>query len=143
MIISNKNKFIFIKNYKTAGSSIESALFPTLNSMDIIAPTVHYPGINAFGNFDQKTMIHLPELMREKYIEKKWKYFAHMPAWLIKERLGDSIFNNFFKFAILRNPWDLIVSHYKWQNMPNNHNANKQSFDEIINQLPTEHPYSV
>ena len=42
MIISHKYRFIFIKNYKTAGSSIESYLHPYLGDDDIIAQTEDY-----------------------------------------------------------------------------------------------------
>ena len=39
MIISFKYKFIFIKTYKTAGSSIESYLYQFLNTNDVYAHT--------------------------------------------------------------------------------------------------------
>ena len=45
MIISHKYRFIFIKNYKTAGSS-ESYLHPYLGDDDIIAQTEDYLGRN-------------------------------------------------------------------------------------------------
>ena len=56
MIISFKYKFIFVKNYKTAGSSIETYLYNYLNSQDIIAQTREYNGIKYLGNFDNKSL---------------------------------------------------------------------------------------
>ena len=56
MIVSFKYKFIFVKTYKTAGSSIESYLYNFLNSYDIIAQTEDYKGINCWGDFDSKDL---------------------------------------------------------------------------------------
>ena len=46
-----------------------------------------------------------------------------MPAWLVKERLEElsnkinyDIFKNFFKFGVVRNPYDALVSDYYWRN---------------------------
>ena len=49
MIISFKYKFIFIKTYKTAGSSIESYLYQFLDTSDVIAHTVDNNGAGAFN----------------------------------------------------------------------------------------------
>ena len=70
------------------------------------------------------------------------KYFAHMPIWLVKERLEHlsnklnyDIFKNFYKFGVIRNPFDMIVSHYYWQNSPNNKNSKPTTFKEILKTL--------
>ena len=59
-----------------------------------------------------------------------------MPAWLIKDRLDIyskklkfDIFNNFYKFAVIRNPFDLIVSDYFWRK--NSNILKEKSFDHI------------
>lgn len=36
-------------------------------------------------------------------------------AKLVKARIGDEIWNNYFKFCIERNPWDKVVSLYHWK----------------------------
>ena len=88
VIISFKYKFIFIKTYKTAGSSIENYLYPYLNNKDILAPTKDYNGINCYGDFDVKDLEnHFSEKSIRKKIDYRMKYFAHMPIWLVKERL--------------------------------------------------------
>ena len=144
MIISFKYKFIFIKTYKTAGSSIENYLYPYLNNKDILAPTKDYNGINCWGDFDVKDLEnHFSEKSIRKKIDYKMKYFAHMPIWLIKERLRNlseklnyDIFENFYKFAVIRNPFDTIVSHYYWQNTKNmNEKIKLISFNEILKDL--------
>ena len=144
MIISFKYKFIFIKTYKTAGSSIENYLYPYLNNNDILAPTEDHSGINCWGNFEIKELEdYFGKEFLDKKIKYKMKYFAHMPIWLVKERLEHlsnklnyDIFKNFYKFGVIRNPFDTIVSHYYWQNSSEN-NLNSITFtsDLVISKL--------
>ena len=145
MIISFKHKFIFVKNYKTAGSSIETYLYNFLDSQDITAQTKEHKGINFQGNFDSKSLIgNFEKGIAMKYIKNKIAFFAHMPLWLIKERLESisdklkiNIFDDFYKFAVIRNPFDLIVSDYLWNNNKENHLRNNFKFDEIISEIQT------
>ena len=65
-----------------------------------------------------------------------------MPIWLIKERidamskkLNYDIFNNFFKFGVVRNPFDALISDYYWRNSIKNKNSQKITFDEVLNEL--------
>ena len=142
MIISFKYKFIFIKTYKTAGSSIESYLYQFLSANDIYAHTVDNNGINCWGEFDPENKLSnfFDKDTYNERISKKLRFYAHMPAWLIKDRLDIyskklkfDIFNNFYKFAVIRNPFDLVVSDYFWRK--NSNFMNEKSFDEIIQEL--------
>lgn len=143
MIISFKYKFIFIKPYKAAGSSIESYLHPYLNAEDILTSSEDHRGINCWGDFDTNGLDYFfDEKDLEKKIKFKLRYFAHMPIWLVKERLKPlsdklnyDIFKNFYKFGVIRNPFDTIVSHYYWINSLNNHNAKSITFKEILKEL--------
>ena len=65
-----------------------------------------------------------------------------MPIWLVKERLEPlskklnyDIFNNFFKFSVIRNPYDTIVSDYYWRNSLNNRHSQSITFKEILDEL--------
>lgn len=67
-----------------------------------------------------------------------------MPIWLIEERLKPlsdmynyDIFKNFYKFGVIRNPFDTVVSHYFWKNSPSNKNAKSITFESIIKELET------
>ncbi len=148
MIISFKYKFIFVKPHKAAGSSIESYLYPHLTDKDIYAATTDHRGINCFGDFDTKGLnYYFDEKQLEKKIKIKLKYFPHMPIWLIKERLKPlsdrynyDIFKNFYKFGVIRNPFDTLVSYYYWINSTKN-NAKPKTFYEILKELESnKHP---
>ena len=58
-----------------------------------------------------------------------------MPAWLVKERIREVDFKKFYKFCFVRNPWDLVVSHFHWLNSPDNNLGIKTSFENIINDI--------
>lgn len=42
------------------------------------------------------------------------KIAKHAKAFEIKYLLGEEIWNNYFSFSFVRNPWDLMVSSYNW-----------------------------
>ena len=143
MIISFKYKFIFIKTYKTAGSSIENYLHPFLNNKDILAQTEDYKGINCRGDFDTREVEdYIPKKLIEKYHRHKIYFNPHMPIWLVRERLKPlskklnyDIFENFYKFSVIRNPFDTIVSHYYWVNSTKNIQSKPITFNKILEEL--------
>ena len=42
------------------------------------------------------------------------KYYGHMPVSQVRQHLGDAVFHNAFKFTVVRNPYDQILSWYFW-----------------------------
>ena len=134
MIISHKYRFIFVKNYKTAGSSIESYLHPYLGDNDIIAQTEDYLGKNNFGEFNDIHEIYgyLPQKSVEKKYLGKMRYYPHMPIWLIQKRLPERTFNEYFKFCVIRNPYDLLISAFHWENKTIQEADIKEKFLEFI-----------
>lgn len=61
----------------------------------------------------------------------------HRSALQIQQRVGDEIWNAYYKFAFVRTPWERMVSAYFW----NQREGNKQyalniSFEEFIKKLP-------
>ena len=40
------------------------------------------------------------------------KFYNHMPAREVKNRVSANIWNGYFKFCVERNPWDKVLSHY-------------------------------
>jgi hypothetical protein len=123
MIISHKYKFIFIKTLKTAGTSIEVFLSQHCAASDILTPinpplAAHIPR-NYTGVWDP-----LPELLYFKarnFIPvithglKRQKFYNHIPASIVQQRIPPRIWDEYFKFCVERNPWDKTLSHYSMQ----------------------------
>ena len=101
MIISHKHKFIFFKTRKTAGSSIQVALADHCGPEDIIT------GQYRLGVDDNS---HSAGLNMDKF------FTTHPHPELVEVRkfLGEDIWNSYFKFAFVRNPFDIAVSRYHW-----------------------------
>ena len=139
MIVSHKYGFIHIKNGKVGGTSLEIALSKFLGPKDIITTQTkpdeidrYKRGFRTAQNFE-KPLIELsikewPMALRSRIfsklcsderrvIEQKKhpsRYRGHMTAADIKSKIGDEVWNNYFKFAVERNPWDKVVSNYYW-----------------------------
>jgi hypothetical protein len=97
MLISYSHKFIFIHIYKAAGTSITRAL----------QEYAYEPPSEARYNAIQKMLKHF-----DYY---KLKVFAdHVQARDVKSVLPARIYDRFFKFAFVRNPWDWQVSLYHY-----------------------------
>ena len=64
----------------------------------------------------EKTAGSSVELAISKSLKKNdiWLDGSHMPPPEILKNYGDTIFNEYFKFSIVRNPFDKMVSHYFW-----------------------------
>ena len=94
---------------------METYLYNYVNTKDIVAPTEDYKGINCLGEFNPKSLYeNFEEKIATKYVNRNMAFFAHMPLWLVRERLKPlnkklkfNIFDNFFKFTVIRNPYDL------------------------------------
>lgn len=125
-IISHKYQFIFLKTDKTAGTSIEMGLEPICGKGDICAPiTVKKtarPGEESHSprNYEgffvpcfKKTDIRYGSFTKElKRVMRRQKYTGHMTAREVKSRLSRNVWDSYFKFTIVRNPWDYAVSKF-------------------------------
>lgn len=93
-MISHKKKFVFIHIPKTGGKSVRTALRPfTLSplqrGLDYLSTRIirrDIFGINAGG--------------------------AHVTACATRDAVGQDLFDNYFVFSFVRNPWALVVSEY-------------------------------
>ncbi|MAP85613.1 MAG: hypothetical protein CL979_03445 [Euryarchaeota archaeon] len=113
MLLSHTHKFIFVKTRKTAGTSIEVDLSKFMSDEDIVTPIIpEEPG-------------HIPRNFQwedRKYSSKN-KFYNHMPAIEIESKVGDRIYNSYFKFCVEREPIDKCVSHYSMKRNSPTHNA--------------------
>lgn len=57
---------------------------------------------------------------------------VHKTAPMIRESISHKVWNNYFKFAFVRNPWDRMVSMYKFRVLYNIEIEQGQTFEEWI-----------
>lgn len=123
MIVSHKHRFIFIKTQKTAGTSLEIALSAICGPDDIItaiSPDDEGQRQKLTGKGPQNDQIpftkySLKDWGRLLLKRKKARYYNHMPARVLKKLLRQEIWDSYFKFCFVRNPWDRMVSFYSWK----------------------------
>ncbi|MDX2003536.1 MAG: sulfotransferase family 2 domain-containing protein [Chitinophagales bacterium] len=116
MVICHHHRFIFLHNYKVAGTSIREAL-----QVYTIPPRETYPNWIA-----QKLGI----------LPKSSDFEDHISAPELKAGLKAKYFNKYYKFSFVRNPWDWQVSLYHYAREEKGHHQRdlvlKMSFEEYI-----------
>lgn len=89
MIISHSHKFVFLCNGKTGTTSIRTALAPY--------------------HEEARYEVGVPGLYEDK----------HVPPSVLRGLLGPSLWDEYFTFCFVRNPWDWFVSQFFWNQDPN------------------------
>lgn len=104
MLISDKYKFIFLKSYKTAGTSaeifFEQYCNPHLKENHFSTEKINKNYTIGFRR-ESTRPVQLPI------------FFDHIPAYSLKKNIGKK-FDDYFKFSTIRNPFDMVVSSYFW-----------------------------
>ncbi len=129
MLISHKKRFIFIHIYKTAGTSVMDEFLPYSRLIDRMAYDY---------KFSRKILGGIGCLMgwHDDGMKQFTGFHKHAKAYEIKEKLGSEIFDSYYKFVFVRNPFDFIVSLYFYIKQSKNHRdhgvVDRMSFKEFL-----------
>ncbi|MCH2214320.1 MAG: sulfotransferase family protein [Flavobacteriales bacterium] len=113
MIFSYSKNFLFIHNYKVAGTSIR----------DVLKKYSYRP----------HEKFHYQVFRRLGIIPSYHTFRSHGPILEVKNRMPSILFNRLFKFGFVRNPWDWQVSLYHFAQQTENHHQH-----ELISQMNFE-----
>jgi hypothetical protein len=100
MLISHRHRFAFIHVPKTAGSSVAFGLWPHADHVD------HYWANRWLGRVGIRVNHYAPYRLK--------KFRTHTPAAILQRELPADVFADLFKFTVVRNPWDRLVSSYHY-----------------------------
>lgn len=100
MLVSHRKKFIYIKTIKTAGTSVESYF------EKYCMPEGEWNYSEGREEYYGDTGI----IGYRGSIQDDIKYYSHMPGKEIKSHVGDEVWDRYFKFCVIRNPFDKMIS---------------------------------
>ena len=101
MIVSYERRFAFFHIPKTGGTSIRRVLLPYCHD------PLQYAVNRILARFGVEVNHRLGGYRR-------LRFRTHERALVAKQLLPDTEFDSLFKFAFVRNPWDQLVSMYKY-----------------------------
>jgi hypothetical protein len=126
MIILRSPKILFLKPQKVAGTSFEIALSAYADEASVITPITANDEIirtslgfrgpqNYLMSFKENFLLNpLESIKNLARFKKMQKFYNHIPANLVKKRLGEKDWNQLYKISIVRNPFDMAVSRFFW-----------------------------
>ncbi|MDP3858095.1 MAG: sulfotransferase family 2 domain-containing protein [Stagnimonas sp.] len=101
MLVSHRHKFIYTKTRKTGGTSVESYFEPYCMAEGEWTPShSRSQYVSASGIIGQ----------RGGGNAHRFRWWNHMPASVIREQLGAELWMAYFKFCVVRNPYEKVVS---------------------------------
>lgn len=115
MLLSQKYKFLFVHIAKTGGTSVRAALQPLL-----------YQDSLALARWLCSRISHLSSHTLGI------KFPRHAKVIAAKEMLPEIFFDSLYKFAFVRNPWDLQVSSYYHLKRERPYLVENRTFQEFL-----------
>jgi hypothetical protein len=115
VLVSHRYNFIYTKTVKTAGTSVESYF------ERFCMPKNEW----SFSHFRDEYVSESGIIgcrRFERPADCKW--WNHMPAAMIRERIGEEAWSNYLKFCVIRNPYDKALSAFYYFKNPDYRSEN-------------------
>jgi hypothetical protein len=107
VLISHRRQFIYLKTYKTGGTSVEILFQSECLPADWSEEPQH-------STEQMVTDAGIVGARKPDTTGAAW--FNHMPAAALREKIGPEIWDSYLKFCVVRNPYDRVVSWW-WHRM--------------------------
>ncbi|SLN26621.1 hypothetical protein [Pseudooctadecabacter jejudonensis] len=105
VLVSHAHAFVYLKTFKTAGTSAEMALEP------LCAPAGHVPQHACPAQISDVGIIGARMKPASTDTTGWW---GHLSAAATRAKLGDALWAAYDRIAVLRNPFDKAVSWFYW-----------------------------
>ncbi|MGE3804342.1 MAG: sulfotransferase family 2 domain-containing protein [Gemmataceae bacterium] len=102
MLVSHRKRFIFTKTVKTAGTSVESYFEPyCMRAGEWAASDSRSEYVSEAGIIGFRGMV-----------PGNVTWYNHLSAQRIRDLIGPATWQDYFKFTVVRNPFEKLVSAY-------------------------------
>jgi len=128
MLISHLHRFIYMKTFKTGGTSVE-----------IYFERYCTDPARTFGERHERewetSKWGIIAARGDRFVPGR-TWYNHMPAGRVLALIGPELWSSYYKFCVVRNPYDKLVSSF-WHGLPNPQRLQLQSadFDEVRKQF--------
>ena len=124
MVISHTHKIIFLKARKVAGTSFEIALSKFLGADDVVTPIIpgdeqirtdrNYVGAQNYLKETKDIFLHprWRDVKALRHFRRPNQFFNHISAKEVFRTVSNTLWNEYTKVAIVRNPWDCAISYF-------------------------------
>lgn len=121
-MLSFRHNFLFVHIPKTGGNSIQSVMAP-YSEDKIVNLNPHQDGVERF------------EVRRDCF-----NFVKHSTLSEYSKALNKEIFTRLFKFTVIRNPWDRMISYYF---SPHRGEVawNREAFIKLLSEIKTDAHY--
>ena len=127
MLVSHTHKFIYTKTIKTASTSVEAYFEKFCMPNDALADTT-----DARSEYISNTGIIGHRGTHPREAKKNYIWYNHKSACDIKQDIGDDIWNSYYKFCVVRNPYERAISHFYWVKHINGSPSSENIIDDQI-----------